>query len=217
MKLSSEYTEGRNLNARTFVDSNLYVPMKYLGVNCFWIDDITFARICVIGAQDFLDNRFGRNLNFGRYDTLGKGKGQFCPSKKVSLFQVKELDSKRHTGKHLVGSIKRSISTPASKPLKHGAGYNKSAKFVSNVARVMPRLAGVAHCINSAYRSCCSKALCSSVREIGRVKILSKVNLSWNKSGKMGLILWDSTQESRVLIRRATLPLGHNQTPGHVT
>jgi len=59
--------------------------------------------------------------------------------------------------------------------------------------------------------------LCNSLREIIRAKILAKVNLSWNKRGKIGLIVWDSAQESRALIRRATLPLGHNQTPGHVT
>lgn len=109
------------------------------------------------------------------------------------------------------------MSTPASKPLKHGAGYNKSAKFVSNVAKVMPRLTDVVHCINSAYKTSCSNVFCSFVREIIRAKILLKVNLSWNKSGKIGLILRDSAQESRTLIRRATLPLGHNQTPGHVT
>lgn len=124
----------------------------------------------------------------------------------------------RRTGKHLVGSINRSTSTPANKPLKHDAGYSKSARFVSNVARVMPRrCAGVVHCINSTYRNSCSKVRCNSAKEAIRAKILLKVNLSWNSSGKIGLILRLSAQKSRMSSRRATLPLGHNQTPGHVT
>lgn len=44
--------------------------MKYLRVNHFWIDDITFAHTCVIGARHFLDNRFGGDFDFGCYDTL---------------------------------------------------------------------------------------------------------------------------------------------------
>lgn len=46
--------------------------MKYLRVNHFWIDDITFAHTCVIGARHFLDNRFSGDFDFGRYDTLCK-------------------------------------------------------------------------------------------------------------------------------------------------
>lgn len=180
-KRASEYIKEKNL--RIHICSNLHV---YLRANHFWIDNIIFAYI--IGTQDFLDNRFGRDLNFGRYDTL-RQKRQFCPREKFFLSQIKELDSKRHTGKHLLGSIKRSTSTPVSKPLEDGVGYNRSAKFVSNVARIMSRLAGDTHCINSAYKNSCSKALCRSVKEIRRANILTKVNLSWNNSGKIGLIL----------------------------
>lgn len=48
------------------------VSIKYLRINHFWIDDdITlFVHTCVIDVQDFLNNRFGGDFDFGCYDTL---------------------------------------------------------------------------------------------------------------------------------------------------
>lgn len=61
--------------------------------------------------------------------------------------------------------MSKSMSTPANKPLKHGAGYNRSTRFVSNVARVIPRFPGVAHCSNLAYKDSCPNLYCNSAKE----------------------------------------------------
>lgn len=65
-----------------------YVFTKYLRANHFWIDDITFAHTCVTEAQDFLDDRFSGDLNFGRYNTL-REKRQFCPRGKSFSYRIK--------------------------------------------------------------------------------------------------------------------------------
>lgn len=62
------------------------------------------------------------------------------------------------TGKHFVGSMRRSISTPAIKPFTHGDGYSNSSTVVSNDAKMTPlppELCISSACMNSLPRRCC--------------------------------------------------------------
>jgi len=69
LKLSDPQNNKRRFKRHEFVGFQS-ISMKYLRINHFWIDDIIFAHTCVIEAQDFLDNRFGGDFDFGCYDTL---------------------------------------------------------------------------------------------------------------------------------------------------
>lgn len=89
----SEYIRRGKFERHTFADSNLYVFTKYLRANHFWIDDITFAHTCIIEAQDFLDDRFSGDLNFGRNDTLRQKQNSLVPEK--GLFDLRLKDRTR--------------------------------------------------------------------------------------------------------------------------
>lgn len=121
------------------------------------------------------------------------------------------------TGKYLVGSISKSISIPANRPLKDDVGYNKSTKFVSNVAKMTPLPEGVIHCTNSAKKNSCSKLFCNSVKVTTEENTFSNVNFLLYNNGKIGAILCDSALEFRVVIFKIIFPFGHSQTPGQVT
>lgn len=105
-----------------FVESRrrLHVE-RYLRIDRFRINDVrpVLARVA---KSHLLDHRFRRYLNFRRYDTL-RGKddeylGKGFPRPAGNSRQTRQT----LTGKYLLGSVRRSTSTPASKRLQCTTG-----------------------------------------------------------------------------------------------
>jgi hypothetical protein len=80
------------------------------------------------------------------------------------------------TGKHLLGSMSRSTSTPVIKPFTHGDGYSNSSTVVLNDAKMTlltPEPCISSACINSFPRSCCRSV---KLRTSGKVCKINYIN-----------------------------------------